>query len=204
MGLCTEDEKLHRDTPVRPGGQLCEKGCLFALFGCKLEAMHTPQTTIVLIPAFNEQAHIAAVVAAVRQFLPVLVVDDGSRDQTALLAELSNEIYTMDRLSDLAQTAQKRLELLGYHSIHYKTGDGTMGWEEFAPYDRIIVSAGSPQIPNKLIEQLSADNGILLCPVGNELSQDLIRVIKRYGHVEQDNLGSCVFVKLVGAEGWKE
>ena len=134
----------------------------------------------------------------------VLEIGTGSGYQTALLAELSNQVYTMDRLPELAQTAQKRLELLGYRSIHYQTGDGTLGWEEFAPFDRIIVSAGSPRIPNKLIEQLSADSGILLCPVGNEFSQDLIRVIKRADHVEQDKLGSCVFVKLVGSEGWPE
>ncbi|MEK7309822.1 MAG: hypothetical protein AAB038_03310, partial [Planctomycetota bacterium] len=148
------------------------------------------------------------------------------------LAELSNDVYTIDRLPELAQTAQKRLEGLGYRSVHYtgllesqrdelqpsivssnslplkllhyKTGDGTLGWEEFAPYDRIIVSAGSPSVPNKLVEQLNVNNGILLCPVGNEFSQDLIRIIKRFDHIEQDNLGSCVFVKLIGADGWKE
>jgi protein-L-isoaspartate(D-aspartate) O-methyltransferase len=134
----------------------------------------------------------------------VLEIGTGSGYQTALLAELSREVYTVDRMPELAQTAQKRLELLGYRSIHYKTGDGTLGWEEFAPFDRIIISAGSPRVPNELIKQLSANNGILLCPVGNKFSQDLIRVIKRNDHIEQNNLGSCVFVKLVGAEGWKE
>jgi len=161
----------------------------------------------------------------------VLEIGTGSGYQTALLAELSREVYpvrktpeqghtndainntagglsngvyTIDRMPELAQTAQKRLARLGYRSIHYKSGDGTLGWEEFAPYDRIIVSAGSPRVPPKLVEQLSANNGILLCPVGNEFSQDLIRVIKRLDRIDQDNLGACVFVKLVGKEGWPE
>ena len=134
----------------------------------------------------------------------VLEIGSGSGYQTALLAELSNDVYTIDRLPELAKASEKRLARLGYSAIHYKTGDGTLGWDEFAPYDRIIVSAGSPSVPNKLVEQLNVNNGILLCPVGNELSQDLIRVIKRFDHIEQDNLGSCVFVKLIGADGWKE
>ncbi|HLD36067.1 MAG TPA: protein-L-isoaspartate(D-aspartate) O-methyltransferase [Planctomycetota bacterium] len=133
----------------------------------------------------------------------VLEIGTGSGYQTALLSELSNEVYTIDRMPELVQTAKKRLEQLGYQPVHYKTGDGTLGWKEFAPFDRIIVSAGSPKVPNKLIDQLSTNNGILLCPVGNEFSQTLIRIIKRGDHIEQDNLGSCVFVKLVGAEGWE-
>ena len=131
----------------------------------------------------------------------VLEIGTGSGYQTALLAELSGEVYTMDRMPELTQNAQKQLE---YKSIHYKTGDGTQGWKESAPFDRIIVSAGSPRIPSKLIEQLSNHNGILLCPAGNEFSQDLIRITKSSGHIKQDNLGSCVFVKLVGAEGWEK
>jgi len=134
----------------------------------------------------------------------VLEIGTGSGYQTALLAELSSDVYTIDRLPELTESAKKRLEKSGYHSIHYNSGDGSLGWKEFAPYDRIIVSAGSPQIPNKLVEQLSNDNGILLCPVGNEFSQDLIQIIKRNNRIEKNNLGSCVFVKLVGEEGWKE
>lgn len=134
----------------------------------------------------------------------VLEIGTGSGYQTALLAELSRNIYTVDRLPELTESARKRLEQLGYHSIHYKTGDGSLGWDEFAPYDRIIVSAGSPQLPNKLIDQLTPDNGILLCPVGNEFSQDLIQIIKRHNSIEKNNFGSCVFVKLLGKDGWKE
>ncbi|MEW6027359.1 MAG: protein-L-isoaspartate(D-aspartate) O-methyltransferase [Planctomycetota bacterium] len=134
----------------------------------------------------------------------VLEIGTGSGYQTALLTELCREVYTIDRLAELTAIARKRLGKLGYHSINYKTGDGTLGWPENAPYERIIISAGSPRVPDKLIEQLSNDNGILLCPVGNEFSQDLIQVIKRNGRIEKNNLGSCVFVKLVGEEGWKE
>lgn len=134
----------------------------------------------------------------------VLEIGTGSGYQTALLAELSDNVYTIDRLPELTASARKRLGKLGYHSIRYKTGDGTLGWAESALYERIIISAGSPRLPDKLIEQLSANGGILLCPVGNEFSQDLIQVIKRNNRIEKNNLGSCVFVKLVGEEGWKE
>lgn len=87
--------------------------------------------------------------------------------------------------------------------VYYKIDDGTLGWHEFASYDRIIISAAAPEIPQSLIKQL-ADNGIMLCPVGNEYYQDLIQITKYGGKIEENNLGSCVFVKLVGKEGWKE
>lgn len=141
----------------------------------------------------------------------ILEIGTGSGYQTSLLAELAKEVYTIERLPQLSELAQERLKQLGYNfpsngqfaSVYYKIDDGTLGWHEFAPYDRIIISAAAPNIPQSLIEQL-ADNGIMLCPVGNEYYQDLIRITKHGDKTEKNNLGSCVFVKLVGKEGWKE
>jgi protein-L-isoaspartate(D-aspartate) O-methyltransferase len=141
----------------------------------------------------------------------VLEIGTGSGYQTALLAELVKEIYTIERIAELSQLAQIRLKQLGYHSvrttrlvsIYYKINDGTLGWNEFAYYDRIIISAAAPNTLQSLIKQL-ADNGIMLCPVGNEYYQDLIQIIKHGEKIEENNLGSCVFVKLIGKEGWKD
>jgi protein-L-isoaspartate(D-aspartate) O-methyltransferase len=141
----------------------------------------------------------------------VLEIGTGSGYQTALLAELAREVYTIERLSHLSQIAQETLKQLGYNTsgsaqlahVYYKIDDGTLGWPEFAPYDRIIISAAAPDIPHILVKQL-ADNGIMLCPVGNEYYQELIRITKSGAQIEKDNLGPCVFVKLVGKEGWKE
>jgi protein-L-isoaspartate(D-aspartate) O-methyltransferase len=134
----------------------------------------------------------------------VLEIGTGSGYQTALLCELSKEVYTVERLSQLSLEAKERLTRLGYSSIRYKREDGTLGWDEFAPYERIIISASSPQTPPTLIKQLSDDNGILLCPEGNEYFQEVVRTIKSHGRIQKDNLGSCVFVKLLGKEGWEQ
>jgi len=166
---------------------------------------------------FNQTISQPYMVAVMLEYLniksshKVLEIGTGSGYQTALLAELAKEIYTIERLPSLSQLAQERLKQLGYNSpdneqlgsVHYKIGDGTLGWHEFVPYDRIIISAAAPDIPQGLIKQLT-DNGIMLCPVGNEYYQDLIQIIKHGDKTEKNNLGSCVFVKLIGKEGWEE
>ncbi|MDI6788859.1 MAG: protein-L-isoaspartate(D-aspartate) O-methyltransferase [Planctomycetota bacterium] len=134
----------------------------------------------------------------------ILEIGTGSGYQTALLAELCKEVYTVEKIDGLLESAQKMLKQLGLDSIHYRIGDGSLGWADFAPYDRIIVSAGSPQVPPTLIKQLNSDDGILICPVGNEYHQELIQVVKYQSKVKMHNLGSCVFVRLVGEEGWKD
>lgn len=133
----------------------------------------------------------------------VLEIGTGSGYQTALLAELATQIYTIERIKDLSLNAQKILEQSGY-SAKFKIGDGTLGWAEFAPFDRIIISAGTAKIPTTLINQLKDEEGILLCPEGDTCTQELVQIRKISGKIIRKSLGLCVFVKLIGSEGWPE
>ena len=132
-----------------------------------------------------------------------LEIGTGSGYQTAILAELSTKVYTVERIRDLMVQARKILAELGYNNVLFKAYDGTLGWEEYGPYDAIIVTAGAPKIPKPLTDQL-ADGGRLIIPVGNRFSQDLIKVTKKGGNLIQKDLGGCRFVDLVGVHGWKD
>lgn len=131
----------------------------------------------------------------------VLEVGTGSGYQTAVLACLAREVFTVERIEYLATTAEDRLLGLGFTNIHYHLGDGSRGWPEHAPYDRIIVTAACPRLPQPLQEQL-AEGGRLLAPVGPAASQSLITATKRNGQVETHAGLACIFVKLVGSEGY--
>ena len=133
----------------------------------------------------------------------VLEIGTGTGYQAAILAELANEVYSVERFEKLTDKAVALLSLLGYANIRIKTGDGTLGWKEFAPFDRIIVTAGAPSVPKTLISQL-ADNGRMVIPVGGEFGQVLTLVEKRNGKVFEEEICGCVFVPLVGKEGWIE
>ncbi|MFA5410602.1 MAG: protein-L-isoaspartate(D-aspartate) O-methyltransferase [Candidatus Omnitrophota bacterium] len=133
----------------------------------------------------------------------VLEIGTGSGYQTAILAELAKEVYSIERLPGLAQKAEGILNELGYTNIRIKVGDGTLGWKEAAPFDRIIVTAASPRIPLPLTEQLK-DPGRLVLPLGETFSQALTVVEKKNGQVESVKICGCVFVPLVGKYGWKE
>lgn len=133
----------------------------------------------------------------------VLEIGTGSGYQAAVLAELAKEVYSIDRYAALAKSAGTVLGKLAYTNINIKAGDGTEGWEEFAPYDAIIVTAGSPSIPQPLIDQLAQD-GRLVVPVGGALSQILTLVRKEGGNIVQEEICGCVFVPLVGKYGWKQ
>ncbi len=131
-----------------------------------------------------------------------LEIGTGSGYQSAVLAEIGAELYSVERKPALAERAEKVLKELGY-SVRIKVGDGTLGWAEFSPYERIIVTAGGPEIPAALFSQLK-EGGIMVMPVGDMFSQDLMLVKKSGGKMLKKNLGGCQFVKLLGAEGWKE
>jgi len=131
----------------------------------------------------------------------VLEIGTGSGYQTAILAELAKEVYSIERFEILAERAQTLLNELGYKNIKMKAGDGTLGWEEAAPFDRIIITAASPKIPLPLIEQL-ADNGKLILPLGESFSQVLTLVEKKDGKLKSIDICGCVFVPLVGKHGW--
>jgi protein-L-isoaspartate(D-aspartate) O-methyltransferase len=133
----------------------------------------------------------------------VLEIGTGSGYQTAILAELCKEVYTVERIPSLSKRAMRVLEELGYKNIKFGIGDGSIGWKEYAPYDGIIVTAGAPHFPQPLLEQLS-DGGRLVIPCGDEYSQSLYKVTRRGNKFEEENLGGCRFVKLLGAYGWKE
>jgi len=132
----------------------------------------------------------------------VLEIGTGSGYQAAILAELAKEVYSIERIAILAQRAKTTLDDLGYTNIKIKVEDGTEGWDEFAPYDGIIVTAGAPSMPEPLLEQL-AENGRMTIPIGGGFSQVLVLVRKEKGKVIQQEICGCVFVPLIGRYGWK-
>jgi len=131
----------------------------------------------------------------------VLEVGTGSGYQAAILAELSKEVCTIERFERLAKQAEEKLRDLGYNNIHVKTGDGTLGWPEEAPFDRIIITAGTPKVPEPLMQQV-AKGGIIVAPVGERFSQQLIKVRKSAQGFSEEYHTMCVFVPLVGKYGW--
>jgi protein-L-isoaspartate(D-aspartate) O-methyltransferase len=133
----------------------------------------------------------------------VLEIGTGSGYQTAILAELSGAVYTVERIEPLLVKSKQLLQELGYTNIQFKVSDGTVGWQEFAPYDAIMVTAGAPKIPQPLLDQL-ADGGRMVIPIGNRYSQDLIRMKRDKNRFLEKNLGGCRFVDLVGNHGWKD
>jgi len=133
----------------------------------------------------------------------VLEIGTGSGYQTAILASLSKEVFTIERIKTLSEKAQTTLSSLGYKNIYYIVGDGTLGHKENAPYDRIIVTAGAPEVPLPLKEQL-ADKGILIAPVGSRYSQQLIKIIKQGDKFIDKYSTGCIFVPLLGEYGWKD
>ncbi len=132
-----------------------------------------------------------------------LEIGTGSGYQTAILAELSKSVYTIERIEPLLEKSKKLLKDLGYVNVYFKAFDGTLGWDEFAPFNAIIVTAGAPKIPRPLLDQM-ADGGRLVIPIGNKYSQDLIKVTRTEDHFKEENLGGCRFVDLIGIHGWKE
>jgi protein-L-isoaspartate(D-aspartate) O-methyltransferase len=132
----------------------------------------------------------------------VLEIGTGSGYQTAILAELSEKVFSIERIRPLAIRARKLLYELGYFNVEIKIFDGTFGWMEESPFDAIIVTAGSPNIPQPLIDQL-AIGGRLVIPVGDAFVQDLFRVTKTEEGIKKEDLGGCRFVKLIGKYGWE-
>jgi protein-L-isoaspartate(D-aspartate) O-methyltransferase len=132
-----------------------------------------------------------------------LEIGTGSGYQTAILADLSKKVYTIERIRPLMVKARNTLAELGYNNILFKAFDGTLGWKEYEPYDAIMVTAGAPKIPQPLLDQL-AEDGRLVIPVGNKFSQELIKVTRKKGNYLQENLGGCRFVDLVGIYCWKD
>jgi len=133
----------------------------------------------------------------------VLEIGTGSGYQTAILAELANQVYTIERYPDLSKSVENITKELGYKNIYFKVGDGTLGWHEKSPFDAIIVTAGAPDAPKYLLEQL-ADGGRLVIPVGSEFTQRLMVYEKIKDEIKTNQVCACTFVKLIGKAAWKE
>ena len=131
----------------------------------------------------------------------VLEVGTGSGYQAAILSRLAREVHTVENHAALAAAAAERLERLGCSNLRVHTGDGTLGLEEFAPFDAIVVTAAAPRIPPPLVEQL-AEGGRLIIPVGGSQQQELLRLRNSGGKTEREVLHYCRFVPLVGLFGW--
>lgn len=130
-----------------------------------------------------------------------LEIGTGSGYQLAVLAEIAKEVYSVERFRSLAERAEAILKKLGYTNTKIKVGDGTLGWEEEAPYDGIVVTAGAPGIPESLLGQLK-EGGRLVIPIGGPFGQILTIVEKRGPSITTREVCGCVFVPLVGKEGW--
>ncbi len=133
----------------------------------------------------------------------ILEIGAGSGYQTAILAALAGKVFAIERIPQLAATASGRIEQLGFQNVNLECGDGTKGWESAAPFDGILVAAGSPSMPEPLLNQLKV-GGKLVIPIGqNQKSQHLYRVTRTPKNFETEDFGPCAFVPLIGEHGWQ-
>ncbi|WP_298038378.1 protein-L-isoaspartate(D-aspartate) O-methyltransferase [uncultured Desulfuromonas sp.] len=134
----------------------------------------------------------------------VLEIGTGSGYQTAILAQIVSKLYSLERLPDLARKARRILDSIGCAQVHIRVSDGTCGWEEAAPFDAIIVTAGAPSVPSDYLSQLSI-GGRLVVPVGGRDKQ-VLRRVSRLGEQDyvEEELQDCRFVPLIGRFGWRE
>ena len=132
----------------------------------------------------------------------ILEIGTGSGYQAAILAEIVFRVYTIEKLYPLYIKTRKLFDQLRYHNIVTRYSDGTSGWKDESPFDGIIVTAGSPSIPEPLVSQLAV-GGRMVIPVGDQYSQELIKLYKDEHGIHKTNLGGCRFVKLVGEYGWR-
>jgi protein-L-isoaspartate(D-aspartate) O-methyltransferase len=136
----------------------------------------------------------------------VLEIGTGSGYQTAILAELADRVFSIERIATLATRARRILDSLNYYNVAIRVGDGTYGWREESPFAAIMVTAGAPLVPRILIEQLAV-GGRLVIPVGDRQSQSLLRVTRLSDDpddLKQEDLGGCRFVDLIGEHGWDD
>jgi protein-L-isoaspartate(D-aspartate) O-methyltransferase len=131
----------------------------------------------------------------------VLEIGTGSGYQTAILAELADRVFTVERIGSIATAARERLTAMGYNNIVFRCADGSLGWKEMAPYDRILVTAGAPRVPAFVGQQLRV-GGVAVLPVGTDQEQSLVKLIKTEKGLERKVLSGCTFVPLIGRGGW--
>ncbi|MDD2586963.1 MAG: protein-L-isoaspartate(D-aspartate) O-methyltransferase [Syntrophomonadaceae bacterium] len=132
----------------------------------------------------------------------VLEIGTGSGYQTAFLAQFGGQVFTIERIEELSKRAQEKLSLLGYNNIRFKIGDGSDGWREFSPFDRIIVTAAAAKVPDNLIHQLVSE-GRMVIPVGDREGQKLLLIHRdKAGKTKKKSLGKVRFVEFKGKYGW--
>ncbi|HWE42737.1 MAG TPA: protein-L-isoaspartate(D-aspartate) O-methyltransferase [Gemmatimonadaceae bacterium] len=132
----------------------------------------------------------------------VLEVGTGSGYQTVLLAHLAAQVFSIERIAPLMQSARENIARAGVRNVSLLTGDGTLGWREYAPYDAILVSAGSPTIPQPLVDQL-AEGGRMLIPLGGQDVQTLVVLTRKQGNIVREDMLPVRFVPLLGQHGWQ-
>ena len=133
----------------------------------------------------------------------VLEVGTGSGYQSAILAELADSVYSVERITELAESARRLLAKLGYRNIVIGTAGEKLGWPDYAPYDAILVTAAAPEVHQDLLEQLK-EGGKLVIPVGSRWEQELLRVTRKKSGNKVERLGGCRFVPLIGRGAWQE
>jgi protein-L-isoaspartate(D-aspartate) O-methyltransferase len=132
----------------------------------------------------------------------VLEIGTGSGYQTAVLCRLAREVYSIERVKPLLDRAFETLMDMNIRNVHLHYGDGTLGWKEHAPYDRILVTAGAPEMPKSLLLNQLADGGLAVMPIGPQDQQMLVSVRRRGSELLRNDIIPCRFVKLIGEEGW--
>ena len=134
----------------------------------------------------------------------VLEIGTGSGYQTAILAHLARSVFTVERVKPLLDATFERLLSMNLRNVRFRHGDGTLGWPEEAPFDRILIAAGAPQLPRELLLNQLADGGIAVLPVG-EMEEQMLIAVRRHGDkLETSEISPCRFVQLIGKEGWPE
>jgi protein-L-isoaspartate(D-aspartate) O-methyltransferase len=153
------------------------------------------------------QPYMVALMSARLEIAPehrVLEIGTGSGYHTAILCKLAREVYSVERVKPLLDEAFERLLSLEIRNVHFRFGDGTLGWPEAAPFDRILIAAGAPKIPESLLKTQLVDGGIAVLPVGPADEQTLVEVRRVGQSLVTTDICGCRFVKLIGNEGWEE
>jgi protein-L-isoaspartate(D-aspartate) O-methyltransferase len=132
----------------------------------------------------------------------VLEIGTGSGYQTAILSKLAHEVFTIERIKPLLDMAFERLLDLNCRNVKFKLGDGTLGWPEAGPFDRILITAGAPSMPKTLLASQLTEGGLAILPVGTQDRQMLVAVRKNGERLESTDISLCRFVPLIGQEGW--
>jgi protein-L-isoaspartate(D-aspartate) O-methyltransferase len=134
----------------------------------------------------------------------VLELGTGSGYQTAVLSKLAGQVYSIERVKPLLDEAFERLMDLGIRNVHLRLGDGTLGWTEQAPFDRIIITAAAPKLSEKLLRAQLKDGGVAIAPVGEADDQMLLHIRRDGNELKTTEICPCVFVKLIGEEGFAQ